>query len=174
MKIFNLIDFIWESVGKLKRSEWLSLISFIIVCILYYVWTWSPILSHRGGDNAYYLLTAQYYSPYSNFSEVAEYFATHNVYPPLYPLLLGLFGGGDSILIAHIITTTFLLLAFAVYFLWLKKETFSLRDSLSLVFLFSLLPGTYMQSLSVHSENLYLLLSLLTYSCALRVCVCVY
>lgn len=153
---------------RLKPSHW-QLVAMISVLVLlaigYYIWTWSPILAHRGGDNAYYLLTAQYYSPYSDPTPAAGYFAKHNQYPPVYPMVLALFGGGETILAAHLITTTFLLLALVVFLFWLRLEGVSYWLALMLVLVFALLPGTYMQALAVLSEYLYLLLSLLAIVC---------
>lgn len=128
--------------------------------MIYYAWTWSNILGDFGGDSAYYLLIAEYFSPYSPHFAVAEYFAHHNPYPPLYPFALALLGGANSFLTAHFITTTFLLLAFVSLFTWLKSEGFSPLASLLYCAIFAVLPGTYMQALSVHSESLFLLLSL--------------
>ena len=127
---------------------------------MYIVWTWSPVIADFGGDNATYFLTANLFSPYSQPFNISEYFATHSQYPPLYPLLLALFGGGDSILIAHIVTTSFLLLAMLIIYKWVLALGYGRMHALVLVVIFSLLPGTYFQVLSIHSEYLYLLLSI--------------
>jgi len=131
-----------------------------IVFVLYFIWSFSPVLAQFGGDNATYFLTAKLFSPYTQSSPVSEYFAAHSQYPPLYPLLLALFGGGDSILIAHLVTTIFLIAAMLVMYRWGINLSFGRIHSLALVVIFAMTPGTYMQALSILSENLYLLLSL--------------
>ncbi|HYA28848.1 MAG TPA: hypothetical protein VEI95_08530 [Acidobacteriota bacterium] len=133
---------------------------FFILVAGYSVWSWSDVLGEFGGDNAYYLLMAHYFSPWSEHSPVITYFAVHNQYPPFYPMVLALFGGADNLLAAHLITTTLLLFAFAVYYAWQRTLGFSTYTAGLIVLLFALLPGTYMQALSVLSENLYLLSSL--------------
>jgi len=133
---------------------------FFILVMGYSFWSWSDVLGDFGGDNAYYLLMARYFSPWSEYSPVITYFAVHNQYPPFYPMVLALFGGADNLLVAHLITTTLLLLAFAVYYAWQRALGFSTHTAGLFVLLFALLPGTYMQALSVLSENLYLLSSL--------------
>jgi len=85
----------------------IGLLALTFIATAYYLWTWSDVLAHFGGDNAYYLLTANYLSPYSSANPVASYYSGISQYPPLYPLLLALSGGGESLLMAHIVTTTF-------------------------------------------------------------------
>jgi len=147
---------------RFRKQEIVLIIIFSLLCFAYYQWTWSTILAGPGGDNAVYLLTAKYFSPYSEYSSVASYFAHVSPYPPLYPLMLALLGGGESLLVAHLITTSFLLLSFLIFYYWLTLEKLTLELSLLVVLVFSILPGIYMQALSVHSENLYILLTLLS------------
>lgn len=124
------------------------------------MWTWSHELGELGGDNAVYLLTAQYFSPWIPHSDVAADFARNSQYPPLYPLMLGIFSGGTSILAAHIVTTSLLLAAILVLYAWQRSLDISPLYASMATLVFSLLPGTYLQALSIHSENLYLLFTL--------------
>jgi len=135
----------------------LLIAGFLSLAIAYYIWTWSYELGDFGGDNAFYLLTALHFSPWSPADEVATYFASQSQYPPLYPLVLALFGGGESLLAAHVVTTTILLLAFVAFYHWIRRAGISPLIGVLAVLLFALLPGTYIQALSVLSENLYLL-----------------
>lgn len=145
---------------KLKMSP-LFFITFSLILTSYYIWTWSPVLAQLGGDNATYYLTANFFSPYLEPLPHAELFAKSSKYPPLFPVLLGLSGGGNSILLAHLITTTFLLLSFLVMYQFLILLKFGNFHASVLVFIFSIIPGTYFQALSIHSENIYILFSLL-------------
>lgn len=133
---------------------------FVLLCGAYYIWGWSRVLGDFGGDSAFYLLIAQYFSPWAAHSDVAAFYYTNSLYPPLFPLALALFGGGESLLAAHIITITFLLLAFIALYLWLRSLGTGRTGAAMTTLLFALLPGTYMQALSVLSENLYLFSSL--------------
>ncbi|HIF50023.1 MAG TPA: hypothetical protein EYQ42_00560 [Thiotrichaceae bacterium] len=137
-----------------------SVVIISIIATLYFIWTWSPILAQFGGDNATYLLTAKLFSPYSQSTYAVEYFSIHSRYPPLYPLLLGLLGGGESVLIAHLLTTSFLIAAILVLYKWASIMGLGRLHSLVLIVIFSMMQNTYMQALSILSENLYLLLSL--------------
>ena len=139
----------------------IGLLALTFIATAYYLWTWSDVLAHFGGDNAYYLLTANYLSPYSSANPVASYYSGISQYPPLYPLLLALSGGGESLLMAHIVTTTCLLFSLVVIYGLANSEGMSRWQSLGVSTFFALLPGTYIQALSIHSENLYTLTSLL-------------
>ncbi|HSI22305.1 MAG TPA: hypothetical protein VK959_04715 [Methylophilaceae bacterium] len=131
----------------------------------YLAWSWSTILGGFGGDNANYLLMAQYYSPYSTPSPAASYLASASIYPPLFPLLLGLSGGGESLLLAHLVTTGFLLLAFVIFYLWLIRAPIDTKTAWCTLIALALLPGIYFQTLSIHSENLYVLLTMAALFC---------
>lgn len=151
-----------DHFGKYRLGSQIALLTiFSIVAISYYVWTWSHGLGDfLGGDNAVYLLTAQHFSPWSSASEVAAYFSAHSQYPPLYPFVLAIFGGAESMLAAHFITTTILLCAFIFYYIWVRQIGMSVPLAAATVLLFALLPCTYFQALAVLSENLFLLLLL--------------
>lgn len=134
---------------------------FVLLCCVYYFWGWSRVLGDFGGDNAFYLLIAQYFSPWETPSGVAAYFFSHNLYPPLYPLVIALFGGGENLLAAHVITITLLLLAFIALYQWLNILGVEKAGAALITLLFALLPGTYIHALSILSENLFLLLTLI-------------
>ena len=131
----------------------------------YLFWSWTHQLVGFGGDNALYVLMAQAYSPYGHpANEVASYFAGHSQFPPLYPLVLALFDGGYDLLIAHLVTTACLLTAFPLLMTWARALDLPMPVGFLVTIAFALLPGTYAQTLYLHSENLYLLLTLLLFN----------
>lgn len=144
----------------LSVSDVWALPTWLILAAGYYAWTWSHVLATFGGDNAVYLMTAESYSPYFSHSHVAQFFADHSQYPPLFPLFLAFLGGGKNILVSHVITTTFLVAALPVFYLLLKTQGLGGWKSVTLATLFAILPGTYMEALDILSENLFLLLTL--------------
>ena len=150
-----------DSFFKNLQLTPISLLSLSIITVTYYIWTWSPLLAQFGGDNAIYFLSANYLSPYSEPFSVSANIYNNSKYPPLFPLMLGLLGGGDSILVAHIITTTFLLLAILIFYKWMLVLKFNNVHASFLIIVFSIIPGTYFQALSIHSESIYLLFTLL-------------
>lgn len=142
-----------------RRSAIVLIFSFISA--IYLIWSWSSILGEFGGDNANYLLMARYFSPYSAESSIASYFASSSFYPPLFPFLLGITGGGESLLVAHLVTTFILLIAFVVFYWWLRNERIHPSTAIASLIILAIIPGIYIQTLSIHSENLYLLCSLI-------------
>jgi hypothetical protein len=144
------------------RNSFLIL-SFVIVAVFYYFLTWSSELPFLGGDHPVYLLIADHLSFFAGVKpEVSAVAMRYSAFPPLYPLLLGMLGGTSAhIAVAHAITTTFLLAAIAMYFIWLRSETRSVLEAFLLALIFSFLFTTLLQSLGIMSENLYLLLTLL-------------
>lgn len=149
-----------RDTSRVSPFQWFHLATFVVLAAVYYAWTWSHELGEFGGDSAIYLLTARHFSPWSGHSDVAAYFAGTSQYPPLFPFILAISGGGESTLIAHLVTTTFLLSAVIAFYYWMLGLGFPVLHAGVTAVLFMLLPGVYMEALSVHSENTYLLASL--------------
>ncbi|KPJ98836.1 MAG: hypothetical protein AMJ60_06965, partial [Desulfobacterales bacterium SG8_35] len=143
------------------RADLHFLLLLLLLTALYLFWTWNPEVAGLGGDNGIYLLTARSYSPWSPPSLIAQHFAAHSQYPPLFPLVLGLLGGGESILAAHLINTACLLLAFLAIRAWLVALGLQKTTANLVVIFIALLPGTVKLAMFILSENLYLLLSVL-------------
>ncbi len=145
---------------KIIQRTFLVVVS-IIVAIMYFTLGWTAHLSNLGGDSAGYLLAAQYYSPYHAATAVLSDYATQIIFPPLLPALLAIFGGGENMRVAHELVMCFLLLAMVALYLWARIEKFSIWMSGTLVFMFALMPATYLISFNVWTENLYLMFSLI-------------
>jgi hypothetical protein len=145
---------------RISITEFIQVAVFLLLASAYYLWTWSDNLRDLGGDSAIYLLTAQYYSPWSAHSDVAADFARASSYPPLFPLLLGGAGLGGNVAVAHAVTTSFLLSVVLLFYVWLRALRQSQLAAGMSALVFMLLPGTYAQALSILSENLYLLCTL--------------
>lgn len=153
-----------ELLGTRQTKSAFFFLLWMPLTFAYLYWSWTHQLVGFGGDNAMYVLMAQKYSPYAQpSSEVASFFAGHSQFPPLYPLLLALFNGGHNVLIAHLVTTSCLLLALPVLFIWTRKLNLPKPAGLLITIALALAPGTYTQTLFLHSENLYLLLTLLLF-----------
>jgi hypothetical protein len=125
----------------------------------YIALSWSHDVATLGGDSAQYLLGARHYSPYQAASTAVEFYSQRIIYPPLFPLMLALVGGGESILIAHLFVAACALGSVAALFGFLKEEGLPVNYAGAGALLFGMLPGTLLMSLDVWTENLYLLLS---------------
>lgn len=143
-----------------KGLRQLSILGFILISLIYLFWSWHGQLSDFTGDEATYLVIARYFSPFTDASRVDEYFFSHSPFPPLYPLILGIFNAADNIWLAHAITTSCLLLFLPVFYYWQRYNDISPWQAGLLTALFALLPGTYGMALAILSENTYLLFSM--------------
>lgn len=143
-----------------RLTRWAVYLGYAAVAASYMVWTISDQLGDLGGDSAIYLLSAQYLSPWSENTEAAKFFAERSLYPPLFPLTLSLFGAGQNLVTAHVVTTTALLCAFAVCIFWQMRLGFSLELAGAVTLVVALSSGVYFEALYIHSESLFLLLVL--------------
>ena len=143
------------------RTDLFFLPLFLVISGFYLFWTWNPELGGLGGDNGFYLLMARFYSPWSPASDIALHFTEHSQYPPFYPIILALFGGGESILAAHLTTTACFLLALLVFRAWLPTLGLQKSTANLTVLLIAILPGTVKFTMFILSENLFLALSIL-------------
>lgn len=152
-----------EKDGPPQRGRLRALQTAIALTIFaaYVAWAWSSVLGGFGGDNAIYLLSAQYLSPFSDHSAVSAAFFKSGPYPPLYPLVLAMTGGGQSLLSAHLVTATCLIVALYLLYRWQRALALSRAEATAISALIAMVPGVYLQSLEILSENLYLCLTLL-------------
>jgi hypothetical protein len=161
-----------EAPGNLATFARTTLILVVFISLaacLYYL-DWNAKSAGFLSDDAVYLLMSDGFSPFrSDDSELIQYVFRQSLFPPLYPLLLAVLGAGsDSLLWAHVVTTTTLVSALAVFGLWVFLETRDRFAAIGLMVLFALLPGTLILSLDLLSEFPYLLLSLLALWLATR------
>lgn len=151
--------------------RWLPIFCvFALLAIGLYYLDWNGKSAGFLSDDAVYLLMADGFSPFRHAEpELTHYVLRQSLFPPLYPLLLAMLGAGSGALLwAHLITTTTLLFALAIYGCWIFFETRDRFASIALVAVFALLPGTLLLSLELFSEFPYLFLSLLALWLAAR------
>jgi hypothetical protein len=143
---------------------------FLALAAFLYALSWNPGSAGFLSDDAVYLLMADGFSPYRSADPaLIHYVMRQSLFPPGYPLLLALFGGGSaSLLASHWITTTTLVLALLVYGFWARLETGSGVAAVWLLLLFGLMPGTLLHDLELLSEFPYLLPSLVALWLAAR------
>jgi hypothetical protein len=139
----------------------IRVLGFLLLSFTYLAWSYTSELGSFGGDNAIYLLSADYLSPFGSPSPLAASYFASSQYPPLFPLVLGILGANADLLVAHLAVTSFLLAALLVLYKWQRSLSISPWWAFALTLLFACLPGTYFQTLEILSENLYLLFSLL-------------
>jgi hypothetical protein len=120
--------------------------------------TWGDRIVGYLSDDAIYLLMAEMFSPWRHVdSLVLESLKMDNHFPPLYPVILGLFGASPSSpALASLVTVACLIIAIATYGIWIRRETGGRLAAVSLPLAFALLPGTILFSQGLWSEFLFM------------------
>jgi hypothetical protein len=121
---------------------------------------WTNQLNDSGGDSAYYMLMAQYFSFGGGGGEGLQEALAQNAYPPLYPALLGVFGGGSSFLVAHQVTAISFALSIIAWCFWMRAERLTLGLTLIGALVLVAMPGVHIRALHLHSEPLFMLLAM--------------
>jgi len=144
-----------------KRLEVLLLaVGFAALAAMYIALGWSHEISSAGGDSAGYLLAAQFFSPFQPHSAILAEYSKQIIYPPLFPLILAIVGGGESILVAHLVVMFFILLSLLVLFFWMRQELHSLWLAAAVSLIFAVSVNTYLLSLDIWTEDPYIFFSL--------------
>jgi hypothetical protein len=139
--------------------------------VLYAVWLLPFSVSPVPGwlpDASLYLLMSEVLSPWPREPSAAAAWAMEgSAFPPLFPILIGLFGPADAS-VGRAVAALALLAALGALHAWLVARGWSARERLIGIALFALLPGTLMQGLEGMSEPLYLFASLGALAAAAR------
>lgn len=137
----------------------------LFACLVY--WGFSPVLADFGGDAAYYWLSANHFSPWGEASPVAAHYAERSHFPPLFPLVLALAGGGTSLLAAHVVCVVLMWAGLVVCWRLFVRMGLEAGPALALVVVVTFSRGVLLEGLHIHSEHLYLPLSALALLLAL-------
>jgi hypothetical protein len=143
------------------RPHFLIVVLLALVIPAYFAWAWGATVGQLGGDGPSYLMMANHYAHGHAADSVYSAMAAYSRFPPLYPLLLSWCHAADDFQRVHAITTSCLILALIALYAWLFLEGMSAQQSTLLVLLFAALPGSWLAALTVQTEYLYMLWSLL-------------
>jgi hypothetical protein len=148
--------------GPWTRGALIAALIFLVLSAFLYGLAWNHESAGFLSDDAVYLLMADGFSPFRPADPgLIAYVMRESLFPPLYPLLLAALGAGsESLLWAHLITTTTLVLALGIYGLWIISEVRDWVATIGLLTIFALAPGTLLQNLELLSEFPYLMLTL--------------
>lgn len=112
-------------------------------------------------DGAIYLVMADVLSPWRTAPhQLGLSLFQDYAFPPLYPLVVGLFGGGSSQLFAsYMITAMTLVAATVAIYAWYCRVLPRRIEAFGLTLLFVLTPATLITAMSLQSEPLYIALT---------------
>lgn len=117
-------------------------------------------LATFGDDSVSYLLLAQCWSPWHATSAVIQEACAREHYPPLFPMVLAVFGASHDFLLAHRASVILFLSAVVALFFFVRQHIRWTPAALLIALLFGCAPLTWTQMLGINSENLFILLSL--------------
>lgn len=144
-----------------RRPAW-SLIAilagFFVVSGFYIYFCSANDIFEFSGDASGYLLAAQYFSPFQTATPMLQAYSREIIYPPLFPLIIGVFGG--TALAGRLVVVASVLGSFLMLYSWLRSENLRQSASAATVLLIALMPITYVTALNTWTENTYLLFSL--------------
>jgi hypothetical protein len=143
-------------------ANFIALIFIIVISIFYlYISSQNSIVG-LVADDAMYLLMADYFSPYySSLSQSSSFIMEASKFPPLYPMLLAIFGASsENILIAHVLTTSCFIGAVIMYIFWIGKDQKNKSIGLYLALILICLPASFLMNIDLWSEHLYLLFTM--------------
>jgi hypothetical protein len=113
-------------------------------------------------DTPIYVLLADHFSPYYASTDWFSFLFARYPFPPLYPIVLGLLGGGSQHIVwTHLIGALTICLCAGTYCYWLLQQDWPNRLAVPQTLVFVLMPITLFTAIDVLSEPLYLLLTLL-------------
>lgn len=113
-------------------------------------------------DDGLYLLMADILAP-GTVADLPVYahVRTYSQLPPLFPLALGLTGGGTADLpVARVTVALTMLVAVGGYFFWLQQQRVKPLAGAALTLLFALMPITLIHTVDLWSEGMFIALSL--------------
>ena len=144
------------------RRYWFEAAPLCLLATGFFIW-----LSVRPGfignisDTAFYLTVADYFSPYWLAPQDlgASLFYDFS-FPPLYPLLLAILGGGSEHPVqSYIATSCMMATALGAVYVWLRTERLSIAEAMGLTVVFALLPASVLATMAIQSEPLYVALT---------------
>jgi hypothetical protein len=147
------------NLNKFNLTPAVTIFLFITYSFFIIKFVWNDGLSSFASDSANYMLMAQYMSPWQEPSLAVKELWSYQYFPPFFPIILALTGVAHSMLAAHILTTVFLLASLPLIYKFARQCFASHWQALGITTIFSLSPSTWLNTLGILSENLYLFLS---------------
>lgn len=135
------------------------ILTFAIYSYALISFVWIDGLTSFASDSANYMLMALYLSPWQAPSNAVVEVWPYQFYPPFYPIILALTGAAHSFVSAHVLTTVFFLVSLPLIYYFFKQTIKHHWHAVFITALFALTPSTFLNTLGILSENLYILLS---------------
>ncbi|MBS1270312.1 MAG: hypothetical protein MAG794_01267 [Gammaproteobacteria bacterium] len=132
----------------------------LLLIVLLPGYAWHTDTSGFLTDDGMYLMLADFFSPYREGNVLVEHFiASRSRFPPAFPVLIGLLGGGSrSMPVAHLVTAACFVLSSLAFFVWARTTLHAAHLAAASLLSYVLLPESLFFVLEIRSEFLYLAL----------------
>ncbi len=109
-------------------------------------------------DDGMYLLLADFFSPYYDGNKFVDRLVIEQSrFPPAFPVLIGLLGGGSgSMHVAHLATAATFIFSALLFYIWSSRTLGSKELGAACLALYALLPKTLVYINEIWSEHLYM------------------
>lgn len=119
-------------------------------------------ISSFSSDSANYIVMARYLSPWQTPTTPVLSAWVEQDFPLLFPLVLGIIGVAYNYVLSHLLVAIFLICSFPLIYYFSRQIRLDQITSIIIVIVFALSPAAWVNSLGILSENLYILLSVVT------------
>lgn len=135
------------------------LLALAVLAPLYLVLTCTSELGDLSGDATAYMIMARHYSGSHTAASAVDLSSIFSRFPPLYPIVLARLHVAMNLLQAHALSTGLVLAGFVALYELLCAQGLLSAEAALLTLLFAMLPGSWLQAMSLQSEALFLPLS---------------
>ncbi|MDZ7842498.1 MAG: glycosyltransferase family 39 protein [Gammaproteobacteria bacterium] len=145
-----------------NKPYWLFWIVLAVMAAVFPVFAWHENTAGFLTDDGMYLLMADFFSPYYNANHhIQQFIIVQARFPPAFPVLIALFGGGSAnMAAAHLVTCATFLVSGVMLYLWARRTLASRELAVACLAIYALLPKTLVYVTEIWSEFLYMALVL--------------
>lgn len=139
-------------------AYWLFWVMLAVMAVLFPVYTWHDDTSGFLTDDAMYLLLADFFSPHYEGNPFLHYLVIHQArFPPVFPLVIGLLGGGSETMgTAHLVVCASFIASAVALYAWASRVLDSRQTGAACLLIYALLPKTLVYVIEIWSEFLYM------------------
>lgn len=139
-------------------SYWLFWLVLVAMVLVFPGFVWHENTSGFLTDDGMYLLLADFFSPFHERNVLVERLVIdQSRFPPAFPVLIGLLGGGSQNMhVAHLVTCATFIASAVVFYAWAERTLGSREVAAACLAIYALLPKTLTYVLEIWSEYLYM------------------
>lgn len=153
------------STNTNNKPYWLFWVLLAVMAAVFPPFAWHENTAGFLTDDGMYLLMADFFSPYYHHNHhIQQLIIEQSRFPPAFPVLIGLLGGGSSNMpVAHLVTCATFIASAAALYAWAGRVLDSRELAVACMAIYALLPRTLVYVTEIWSEFLYMTLVLVVF-----------